>query len=143
MKNGKRKMRSLGKWQHNSFVVPCSDKVEAGYFFGPEGGRIKAFRRFRMGIDFDVSMMIKPRNITGLLLAVRGRRDMAILKMVDGAIQFMVDNGRGPISATFKPEDPYQFCNGEWHEIHGKCIKMFEYVKRNVDINTNIFQNLL
>ena len=65
-------------------------------------------------------MMIKPRNLTGLLLAVRGRRDMAILQMVDGAIQFMVDNGRGPITATFKPSEQYQFCNGEWHEIHGK-----------------------
>ena len=86
-RNGKRRMRSLGKWQKNSNVIPCSEKVEQGYFFGPEGGRVKAFRRFRVGIDFDVSMMIKPRNISGLLLAVRGRRDSAILQMVDGAIQ--------------------------------------------------------
>ena len=119
-RNGKRKMRSLGKWQKNSNVIPCSEKVEPGYFFGPEGGRVKAFRRFRVGIDFDVSMMIKPRNISGLLLAVRGRRDSAILQMVDGAIQFVVDNGRGPISAVFKPDDQFQFCNGQWHEIQGR-----------------------
>merc|ERR1712193_389606 len=56
---------------------------------------------------------------------------MAILKMVDGAIQFMVDNGRGPISATFKPEDPYQFCNGEWHEIH--AVKMKNVVTLSVN----------
>jgi len=122
-RNNKRRMRSLGKWHKNNHVIPCSEKVEPGFFFGPEGGRIKAFRRYRVGIDFDVSMMIKPRNITGLLLAVRGRRDSAILQMVDGAIQFMVNNGRGPISATFKPDDRYQFCNGEWHEIHAVKAK--------------------
>ena len=95
-------------------------KVEPGYFFGPDGGRINAFRRFRVGIDFDVSLWIKPRNVSGLLLAVRGRRDMVILQMVDGAIQFSVDNGRGLINAIFKPDERHQFCNGEWHEIHGK-----------------------
>ncbi len=40
--------------------------------------------------------------------------------MVDGAIQFTVDNGRGPITSLFKPENQFQFCNGDWHEIHGK-----------------------
>ncbi len=40
--------------------------------------------------------------------------------MVDGAIQFTVDNGRGPITSLFKPENQFQFCNGDWHEIHGE-----------------------
>ena len=123
-RNNKRKMRPLGRWTKNNHVIPCSNKVENGYFFGPDGSRIKAFKRFRVGIDFDVSMMIKPRNITGLLLAVRGRRDSVVLQLVDGAIQFVVDNGRGPISATFKPDDRFQFCNGEWHEIQGRLISV-------------------
>jgi laminin alpha 3/5 len=81
LRNGRSKMRSLGKWQKNSFVLPCSEKVENGYFFGPEGGRIRAFRKFRVGLDFDITMWIKPRNISGLLLGVKGRRDYVILQV--------------------------------------------------------------
>ena len=38
--------------------------------------------------------------------------------MVDGAMTFAVDNGRGPITAVFKPDDSFAFCDGNWHEIH-------------------------
>jgi hypothetical protein len=48
--------------------------------------------------------------------------------MVDGAIQFTVDNGRGPITSLFKPENQFQFCNGDWHEIHGKQGKLSFFV---------------
>ena len=40
--------------------------------------------------------------------------------MVDGTMTFTVDNGRGPITAIFKPDSRFQFCDGNWHEIHGK-----------------------
>ena len=123
-KNGKTKMRALGtKWAKNNLVMPCSDKVESGFFFGPGGGRIRAERRFMVGLDFDITMMIKPRNLTGILAAVKGRRDYLLLHMVDGAIQFEVDNGRGPIVATFKPNNEFEFCNGKWHEIHAVKAK--------------------
>ena len=59
-------------------------------------------------------------NISGVLLAIQGRRDYLILQMVDGTMTFTVDNGRGPITAIFKPEAEFQFCDGNWHEIHGK-----------------------
>ena len=94
-------------------VIPCSGKVEPGYFFGRNGGRIRAEKRFRVGLDFDITMNIKPRNLTGILAAVRGRRDYLVLFMKDGDIQFTVDNGRGPITAVFKPGDKHEFCNGE------------------------------
>lgn len=86
---------------------------------GPKGGFIHAFKKYRVGLDFDITMQIKPRNISGLLLAVQGRRDYLILQMVEGTMTFTVDNGRGPITAVFKPSDTFQFCDGEWHEIHG------------------------
>ena len=91
LRNGRSKMRSLGKWQKNSFVLPCSEKVENGYFFGPEGGRIRAFRKFRVGLDFDITMWIKPRNISGLLLGVKGRRDYVILQ-VSGTIYHSLEH---------------------------------------------------
>ena len=39
-------------------------------------------------------------------------------QMVDGTMTFTVDNGRGPITAIFKPNDRFNFCDGKWHEIH-------------------------
>jgi len=39
--------------------------------------------------------------------------------MVDGSMEFTVDNGRGAITAVFKPENQFTFCDGNWHEIHG------------------------
>ena len=68
-------------------------------------------------------MQIKPRNISGLLLAIQGRRDYLILQMIDGTMTFTVDNGRGPITAVFKPSNQFQFCDGQWHEIHGMYIQ--------------------
>ena len=38
--------------------------------------------------------------------------------MVDGTMTFTVDNGRGPITAVFKPDFKFNFCDGKWHEIH-------------------------
>lgn len=105
--------------------------MEPGYFFGPEGGRIRAETRFRVGLDFDITMMIKPRNLTGILAAVRGRRDYLVLSMDNGAISFTVDNGRGPITAVFKPSDKHEFCNGQWHEIH--AVKAKNVVTLSVD----------
>ncbi len=89
-------------------------------FIGPGGGSILAARKFRVGLDFDVTMQIKPRNVSGILLAIQGRRDFLILQMIDGTLTFTVDNGRGPITAFFKPPDStFQFCDGRWHDIHG------------------------
>ena len=112
-------MRALGtKWAKNSLVMLCSEKVESGFFFGPEGGRIRAERQFMVGLDFNITMMIKPRNLTGNLATVKGRRDYLLLNMVNGAIQFEINNGHGPIVTTFTPNNEFVFCNGQWHEIH-------------------------
>ena len=57
------KGKRIGKWSnnHRSGVKPCSEKVETGTFIGPEGGFIHAFKKFRVGLDFDITMKIKPR----------------------------------------------------------------------------------
>ena len=121
LRNFRLRNKKIGKWSRNNRngVIPCSDKVEPGYFFGPDGGFLHAYKRFRVGLDFDITMQIKPRNVSGLLLAIQGRRDYLILQMIDGTMSFTVDNGRGPITAFFKPDSTFQFCDGNWHEIHG------------------------
>ena len=59
---------TIGKWSKNpkDGVIPCSEKVEPGYFFGANGGYLLAQRRYRVGLDFDITMQIKPRNISGM-----------------------------------------------------------------------------
>ena len=123
LRNFRLRNKPVGKWSRNNKmgVSACSDKVEPGVFIGPGGGSILAARKFRVGLDFDVTMQIKPRNVSGILLAIQGRRDYLILQMIDGTLTFTVDNGRGPITAIFKPQDSsFQFCDGQWHDIHGE-----------------------
>lgn len=72
------KDRALGKWAKNKGVIPCSDKVEKGFFLGPEGGMVQVAKNFRVGLDFDITLQIKPRNISGMILAIRGRSDFLV-----------------------------------------------------------------
>ena len=58
-------------------------------------------------------MMIKPRNLTGNLATVKGRRDYLLLHMVIGGIQFEIDNGHGPIVTTFTSNNEFEFCNSQ------------------------------
>lgn len=50
-------------------------------------------------------------------MAVHGRYDYLILQMVEGRIMMTVDNGVGPIKASYLPQDSYYLCDGEWHTI--------------------------
>ena len=63
LKEMRQRGEAIGKWTKNfrNGVVPCSDKVEPGYFFGSDGGFILASRRYLVGLDFDITMQIKPR----------------------------------------------------------------------------------
>ena len=65
------------------------------------------------------------RNTTGIILAIKGRKDFMILQMVDGAMTFTVNNGRGPIVAVFKPDYKFRLCDGQWHEIHAVKAKVW------------------
>ena len=47
--------------------------------------------------------------------------------MVDGTMTFTVDNGRGPITAIFKPDDRFNFCDGKWHEIHAVKVRIINF----------------
>uniref|UniRef100_A0A0K2UE20 Laminin subunit alphalike [Acyrthosiphon pisum] n=1 Tax=Lepeophtheirus salmonis TaxID=72036 RepID=A0A0K2UE20_LEPSM len=118
--------KRIGKWSKNNSngVIACSDMVEQGSFFGSKGGHILVQPRYRVGMDFDINMDIKPRNISGILLAIQGRKDYLILQMIDGAIQFTADNGRGPIFSSFKPKTTFSLCDGKWHRIQGTNINL-------------------
>lgn len=96
-------------------VLPCSEKTETGVFFGKSGGYVKLRDKFRVGSDLTISMDIKPRNVTGVLTSVHGKKSFFIVEMVKGSIHFTVDSGDGPRSAIFKPDPDKSLCDGEWH----------------------------
>lgn len=73
--------------------------------------------RFKVGIETTISFDIKPRTLNGLLLSVHGKKAMFALQLINGTINFTVDNGGGPITAVFHPEANKTFCDGEWHTV--------------------------
>lgn len=75
---------------------------------------------FQVGIEFNVKMEIKPRNISGVILAVHGKKDYFVLEMINGMLQATVDNGKRPFKTIFKKDSIYSLCDGEWHSIQGK-----------------------
>lgn len=98
-------------------VLPCSEQVEEGVFFGNGAGHIKLKDRFKVGLELTISMDIKPRTMNGLLLSVHGKKAMLLLQLINGTITFTVNNGEGDIIAIFQPDENQNFCDGEWHTI--------------------------
>lgn len=101
-------------------VIPCSDNVEVGTFFG--GGShsyIKLKERFYMGTMFNIRMDIKPRHDSGLLVAAHGRKDYYVLELHEGELKLTVDNGKGPVTTVFRSTNKYHLCDGKWHNIQG------------------------
>lgn len=109
--------RNLGVPTIPAGVLPCSDQVESGVFFGKGGGYVKLRDRFKVGTDLTIEMEIKPRTLNALLLSVHGKNAYLILQLINGTINFTVDNGAGPIVATYKPEEGQNFCDGNWHKV--------------------------
>lgn len=73
--------------------------------------------RFKVGSDVAISFDIKPRTLNGLLLSVYGKNAMFALQLINGTINLTVNNGDGPFTAVFIPENGQNFCDGEWHTV--------------------------
>ncbi|KAK9737572.1 Laminin G domain [Popillia japonica] len=110
-------------------VQRCLENIEEGNYFN--GGYAVLGNRYVVGDEIDIKMDIKPRNVSGLLLSVHGKRDYLVLEMYEGAIRFTVDNGRGPITTTFSPDRMHYLCDGHWHTI--QAIKSKNIVSLSVD----------
>lgn len=75
--------------------------------------------KFRVGFDIDISLEVKPRYTSGILVAVHSLKDYLLLQMVNGTIKFTVDNGLGAITVSYKPVQPQDVCDGQWITIQG------------------------
>lgn len=98
-------------------VLPCSDQIEKGVFFGKSGGYVKLREKFKVGSDLTISMDIKPRNLTGILTSVHGKKSFFIVEMIKGNIHFSVDSGDGPRNVIFVPDPDKSLCDGNWHTV--------------------------
>nr|BAN21114.1 laminin A chain, putative [Riptortus pedestris] len=108
--------QSLGKPSKRVKVNPCDLD---GAFFSNDGGYVKLYEKFRIGRRFDVVMEIKPRALSGLLMAVHSKEAFFVLEMYNGELRMSIDVGHGEITASFRPPDAYLLCDGNWHTVTG------------------------
>lgn len=59
---------------------------------------------------------MKPRTLNALLMSVHGKKAFLILQLINGTINFTVDNGDGPIVAVWQ-DATKNFCDGNWHSV--------------------------
>lgn len=76
--------------------------------------------KFRVGREISISLEIKPRNSTGLLMSVHGGKDFLVLELLENEVVANVENGKGPFRASYKLGNKFSLCDGQWHKIHGK-----------------------
>ncbi|XP_046976709.1 laminin subunit alpha [Vanessa cardui] len=113
----------------------CTDNVESGVYFGPSNNvhsnYLKLLENFKVGYEISITMEIKPRNSTGLLLSVHGKRDFMILELLENEVVANVENGKGPFHASYKLGNKFSLCDGNWHRIH--AVKSRHVVSVGVD----------
>ncbi|XP_058121122.1 laminin subunit alpha [Anopheles ziemanni] len=98
-------------------TIPCSSQIESGTFFGNGGGFVKLYDKFKVGSELTVSMDIRPRAQSGLLMSVHGRKAYFVLEMVNGTIMLTVNNGDDPFTATYTPPPEENLCDGQWRSV--------------------------
>ncbi|CAD0193927.1 unnamed protein product [Chrysodeixis includens] len=76
-------------------------------------------------------MEIRPRNSTGLLLSVHGKKDYLVLELLENEVVATVENGNGPFRASYSLGNKYSLCDGNWHKIH--VVKSLYVVSVGVD----------
>lgn len=133
--------KKLGEPRNTFGTIPCSDKIESGFFFGPAGGYVKLSSRFKVGVDVTIDLEIRPRTTNALLMSVHGKKSYFILSLIDGSVELLVDNGDGPFNTTWSPSKGQNLCDGEWHSIQAVKSKFVISVQvDNVSSNPGVGQ---
>lgn len=74
---------------------------------------------FKIGNEFSISMEVKARNSTGLLMSAHGRKDYMVLELLENQVVANVENGKGSFKAVFVTAN-FSLCDGQWHKIQGE-----------------------
>ncbi|KAJ8306103.1 hypothetical protein KUTeg_016648 [Tegillarca granosa] len=107
-------------------IQQCNSRLESGTFFHTDGGYVQLYENFNVGLDLSFSLSIRPRNLTGVILAVHAGTnsgDFMLLEMVNGQIVFKADNGKGIFTARYIPPLENTMCDGNWHYIEASKVK--------------------
>ncbi|XP_058060994.1 laminin subunit alpha [Anopheles bellator] len=128
--------RQLGTPSNITRTIPCSSKIETGTFFGKGGGFVKLHDKFKVGNELTVSMDIRPRAQSGLLMSVHGRKAFFVLEMINGTISLTVNNGDDPITATYTPLPEENLCDGQWRTVSAIKSQYVITIKVN-DVSSN------
>uniref|UniRef100_A0AAV2K9N1 Laminin G domain-containing protein n=1 Tax=Knipowitschia caucasica TaxID=637954 RepID=A0AAV2K9N1_KNICA len=97
-------------------VGRCFVSTEPGTYFQGTG-YMKAVASYRVGQDVSISLDFRTSRSDGILLAVSNKdRDGLGLELVQGKLQFHVDNGAGLVTAEVTPQGE-GFCDGHWHSV--------------------------
>ncbi|XP_053667229.1 laminin subunit alpha [Anopheles marshallii] len=117
-------------------TIPCSNQIETGTFFGSGGGFVKLYEKFKVGNELTVSMDIRPRASSGLLMSVHGRKSYFVLEMINGTISLAVNNGDEPYVATYTPLPEENLCDGQWRTVSAIKSQYVITIKVN-DVSSN------
>uniref|UniRef100_A0A146MHL0 Laminin subunit alpha n=2 Tax=Lygus hesperus TaxID=30085 RepID=A0A146MHL0_LYGHE len=116
-------------------VIPCSDNYESGVYFAPEGGYIEQSKNFQVAKNFQIKMDIKPRVMSGVILAIHGERDYLVLELNDGVLVVKIFSGNLTIRNSYAPPEVEvgKLCDGNWHTV---TLTKFKHVVQ-LSVGTN------
>ncbi|CAH1775058.1 unnamed protein product, partial [Owenia fusiformis] len=124
LRNFTQNKKLLGEPTSSVGTEGCRENVEVGSFIPASGGHLKLYDAFKVGLDLDITVDIKPRSRDGVILSVASSKgDYLLIQLVDGNITAEADNGNGTITATYYPPSKNLLCNGMWHSIEVKKAK--------------------
>ncbi|XP_063440155.1 laminin-like protein epi-1 isoform X2 [Mytilus trossulus] len=98
---------------------------ESGSFFFNNGGYVQLDDTFSVGVDITISLEVRPRSLTGVLLSVHADNggDFLLLQMVNGELILTADNGGGEFSTRYTPQVANKLCDSQWHKIEATKAK--------------------
>uniref|UniRef100_A0A7N5ZX04 Laminin subunit alpha 4 n=1 Tax=Anabas testudineus TaxID=64144 RepID=A0A7N5ZX04_ANATE len=111
-------------------VVPCFEgHSEAGAYFSEEGGYVVLEESFDQGQRFELSIEVRPRVASGVLLHVRTAEGYFTVHIHQGAVVVLVNDGKHEFSTKVSPRQG--LCGGNWHNI--TVIRDANVVQLDVD----------
>jgi laminin alpha 3/5 len=121
--------KDVGAPSYDVGTEPCSQNVEPGTFFYTNGGHLVLSESFSVPLDITISLEIRPRTLSGVLLSVYSHGsgppggDFLVLQLVNGEVMFAMDNGHGEVKTLYTPPSKNELCDGEWHRIRATKAK--------------------
>ncbi|XP_054900576.1 laminin subunit alpha-4 [Poeciliopsis prolifica] len=111
-------------------VGPCFEGLsEDGTYFSEEGGYVVLDESFELGLRFELTMEVRPRVASAVLLHVFEAGGYFIMYIHQGAVVVVVHDEKHEFSTKVSPR--HGVCDGSWHRI--TVIRDANVVQLDVD----------